>query len=471
MAVSVPNTVLTGTDVISGNYTSDVVSSFDIHKPEHLNVLFEKFGGQGGGMTFFMLLKSLGRSRQVSADEYIRHNKGWSHETVKIASAVVSPGAGATGTYRLDPDSLDSNNSFYPRLYDTVLFANGVTGTIIAIAGAGTANVDLSIAPNDVTKAIPDVAIDDEFAIVSSAFAEGTGQPAGAVTKTDTYVNHTQIIKETMVASGTEMTNQTWTKIKNMEGAPLYNDGLLDAEYRLALKISGALLFQEKTTNTNVIDAGNSKQIHTTEGLLPYMRNNSPQLSVAQGSFTMDHFDVIDRIQDRAFAGKYVMSLLGIARHHEIENTLKDYFDNTEINYAREVVNDQIFGGNKSLAMSVNFKILTKGERTYCFKRFGALNHPKFGGVQGANPTNQNVSLGLFIPMQKQKDAKTGGMRDSVGYVYKGYGNYSRLTEMWSNGSAGPGPKTNDIDNREWYWRSNVGGDWGQAEQMLLLTV
>jgi hypothetical protein len=45
-------------DAIAQIYASDIVSGFDIHKPEKMNVLFARYGDQGA--SYFQLLRSMG---------------------------------------------------------------------------------------------------------------------------------------------------------------------------------------------------------------------------------------------------------------------------------------------------------------------------------------------------------------------------------------------------------------------------
>ncbi|MHA1169433.1 MAG: SU10 major capsid protein [Candidatus Hodarchaeales archaeon] len=461
-------TVFSGTDAVQAIYNNNIVSGFDVHKPENHNKLFERYGGQG--MSFFMLLKSLGMMRSVAQEDYTKFIKGWIHESFKVNADLPSPGAGASGIYDLHPDSVDAANRIYERLYDTVYFQDGTTATITAVIGLGTATPQIELTPNEVTQALPDVFANDEFGIVTNGHSEGSGQPRGRLTKIDTYTNNLQIIKESIEVTGSEMTNMSWLKFGNTDNAPLYTDALTDLEYRMALHMSGALLYQQKTTNV-INDPTTGNPIRTTEGLLPFMRRESPSLSVAPGTFTVNDFDTIDRFMDRAFSGNNVLALIGIERHQEIENVLKDYFQDTNINYTNKVINDVLFKGDESLAAYVNFKTFTKSERHYLLKRFNQLSHPKQGGVDGGAPVNTTVNLGFFIPMNKQRDAKTGEIMDNIGCTYKAFGGYNRKSKMWSTGAAGPDNmiKTSDEDVRRFHLLSHIGGDWATGAQMVLL--
>ena len=55
-------------DAVANIYASDIVSGFDIHKPEKLNVLFSRYGDQGA--SYFQLVRSMGFEKEVSLDTY-----------------------------------------------------------------------------------------------------------------------------------------------------------------------------------------------------------------------------------------------------------------------------------------------------------------------------------------------------------------------------------------------------------------
>jgi hypothetical protein len=67
-----------------------------------------------------------------------------------------------------------------------------------------------------------------------------------------------------------------------------------------------------------------------------------------------------------------------------------------------------LFNANEALGASVNFKYLTKSERTFLFKRMGVLNNPKLYGATGYE--NIGPKLGMFLPINKKKDPVSGNM-------------------------------------------------------------
>lgn len=454
-------------DAIAQIYASDIVSGFDIHKPEFLNSLFSRYGDQGA--SFFQLIRSMGFEKPVAQDTYGHFEENHIHEIIHSREIVAQPAQGDPITFVLDTTDLDANNNYYVRKFDQILFPNEVTGIVTDIDVTDPTAPEVTVEPNETTDTIPALTAGEELVIMSNAFSEGSGQPQGAVSGTWEYSNTAQIIKETIGYTGTEMVNQTWFDVttKGQSIPAYYFKGQIDIDYRMALRIDGALLWGKQTTNTTgVIDDDNENRvIKTTEGLIPYIRRVGNEQTYTAGAFDVDEFDEMDNTLDREFAGNYILGLLGITLHQEIENALKDYFANTNITFARQTTNDVLFNKNESLGASVNFLYLTKSERTFLFKRMGVFNNRKLYGADGYNaPT-----MGVFMPINKRKDPVSGNMVDSIGTRYRALGKYSRRMEVWQVGGAGEGLKVTEFDKRNTYQRCHVGAHFRGGNQMLIM--
>jgi len=465
-------------DAIAEIYASEIVSGFDIHKPEKLNDLFMRYDDQG--LSYFQILRSMGFEKQVALDTYGHFEENRIHDRAKVRAAVSAPAQGADIIFILDTDAMDANNNFYPRLYDTMLFSNGVTGYVQDIDVSTPADPTLTIRLNDENDTFPGLGIGEYIPIISDAFSEGSGQPEGAIRGTWEYDNDAQIIKETIGATGTEMVNQTWFKVTS-DGKSIpayYYLGQVDLDYRMALKIDGALLFQKRTTNvsrtgTEPVDPDTNRVIKTTEGLFPYIERvgNTHQYTI--GSFDIGDFDDANLILDREFAGNHILFMQGIQLMGEVEDVLKLYFADTNIQFARQRSNDALFNKNESLGASVNFKYLTKNERTYLFKRFGNLsNSNTVGGwadVAGEYVGYSQTwpSVGVMLPLNKRKDPKSGKLVESIGCRYRALGRYNRRMEVWNVGGAGEGLKVTEFDKRETYMRSHIGAHFRGGNQMI----
>ena len=452
-------------DAVAALYASDIVSGFDIYKPEKLNVLFSRFGDQGA--SYFQLIRSLGFEKPVALDTYGHYEENRIHEVIHVKANVAQPAKGANIVFVLDTTDLNANNNFYPRVWDQIMFHNEVVGSIAAIDVSTPTAPSITVKLNTVLDRFPALTAGDELIIFTSAFSEGGGQPKGAIRGVWQYTNYAQIIKETIGYTGSEMVNQTWFDVtsKGQSIPAYYFLGQIDIDYRMALKIDGALLWNKWTTNTDLVDADTGRPIKTTEGLIPYTRRVGNEQTYTEGAFDVTEFDTLDLTLDREHAGNYIMGLLGIKLHQDIENALVNYFAYTDINYTRKVVNDVLFAGQESMAASVNFQLLTKSERTFLFKRMGVFNNPKLYGADGYSANK----MGLFMPINKKKDPVSGNMVESLGVRYRGLGKYSRRMEVWQVGGAGEGLKVTEYDKTNTYQRCHIGSHFRGGNQFVLL--
>ena len=231
-----------GPEAIAQIYASDIISGFDLHKPEVMNVLFSRFGDQGA--SYFQLIRSLGFEKPVAADTYEHFEENHIHEVIHVRDAVNAPAAGEPIQFTLGADDLDANNNFYLRENDIIMFPNEVTGQVTDINTDVPAAPVVTVEPSDSADTIPALTEGETLAIITNAFAEGTGQPASAVSGTWKYDNDAQIIKESIGFTGTEMVNQSWVTVtsKGQQLLGYYMKGQIDIDYRVALRIDGALL-------------------------------------------------------------------------------------------------------------------------------------------------------------------------------------------------------------------------------------
>jgi hypothetical protein len=176
--------------VVGGVYASNIISLFDIDKPERMNKLFRKRGDQGAG--YMLLLKSLGFTESTAQDLYTHTEDDWYHQTFTEQIGVGASAPGATQILTLSAADVYTDPTggvhIYPRLWDTVMYPNEVTGQIIAI-NLVLGNWELTISPNVLTDALPAVAATDTMIIISSAFSEGSTQPGGVIDPTYNYNN------------------------------------------------------------------------------------------------------------------------------------------------------------------------------------------------------------------------------------------------------------------------------------------
>ena len=438
-------------------YSQDVISTFDIDKPEVYAKLILARADQG--LTYFHVIKALGFQMPVAQTTFRHYEDDFIHETFHSLNLVGAPGAGNDILITLEPGDLDGSNRFYPRLQDLVLFHNEVTGVITNIDVSTPTAPVLTITPQESTADIGAVAAGEELSIFSAQFDEGSDQPLGAFTGTLKYENNTQIIKEKLTVTGTEMTNQKWfTELSNGKGIQsYYMKGQMDTDYRMALKMDGALLFSHRTTNPNL-----SSQ--STEGLVPYITRVGNTRNYTAGSFSVAKFDEAVKVLDKEYAPSYVCGLNGINLDIDIENALVDYFKDTNIQFAQKGAVDTMFGRNANMEAAVGFKYLIKGGRTFGFKRLQSLSNPKLYGATGYTLPG----LGVLIPMGYKKDKLTNTQMPTFGMRYKKLGKYSRIMEVFNISGAGPFQKVIETDIHNYNMRCDIGFHGMAGNQMIL---
>lgn len=454
---------------IAATYQSNIVSAFDVHKPDKMSKFFNRYGDQGA--SWYVTLMKLGFVKPVAATEYSHYENELKNPTFNARNTVVAPGTGNDLVITLATSNLDSNNNFYPRLQEIVNFKGGKQGMITDIDVSTPSAPVITISPIQAGAlyALPGVQAGEEMSLVSNAYAEGTGQPKGVVPGAVERTNYTQIMKETLVVTGTELTNQTWmdgwVKLDGKimadgqvaSGDTWYNINFGDMEWRMNKQISGALLVGQSGDGT--LKDADLNPIQTTQGIVPTVRALGNTQSYTPGSLSVTDFDAYSRILDREYAGDYVLCCNSKSFQDEMENTLVAYLANTNIVF--EEIGNRFGGDGKSIA--VDFSILKKSGRTFMYRREMAFSDRQTLGIEGSIYDG----AALFLPCQKIKDAKTGEFVDNIGARYKEKNGYSRKMEIWSVNGAGNGPKYTQYDLNNTYMRADIGAHILGANQMI----
>lgn len=449
-----------GPSSVAASYFQNYVSGFDLNLRKILPELYRRYNNQGREFIDMVLAMGNYRMSDVSVIEHFEENLIWEKLQVLSGSAGA---AGAAVNVTLAPSSLDANNRYYARVNDQVLFKDGSKGIIKSIDVTTPTAPVMSIVPLKSANNIPAVSNNETIIIYSNIFSEGSTQPSNAAQGAYLYQNGFQIVKESVGASGSQMTDASWVETVDGKGIKgWFNKAVtFDLDHRMAVRMQGAILEGEEIDNPLAIDTLNDNASlvgQGTEGLFPLMRRVSIPYPYSPGSLTTTDVDAIDKLLNKKYAPAYVAGMLGQDVDIELTDVLKDYFAFTGIDYTTKVANNKFFGGDAdgdALSAIVQFQYFKKsqGGRTYCFKRFGALQDPQTYGATGFDYTGKAV----WIPMDAKVNPKNGKAIPSLGIVFKGMGGYSRKMEMFDIGGAGNGPKQTPVDRRDYYQRSEIG--------------
>jgi len=438
---------------VTAVYSDAYISTFDIHKPEYRNTLFRKYGDQGLG--FYQIMDTLGYIEPVAQTQYSHFEEDWIHVPVHVRANVASPGAGNPVLFTLGTEDLDSNNRFYIQLGDNVMFTNQVTGTVTNVNITTPSAPIITVQPHQSTDNIGALVAGDTVIIYSNDFAEGTGQPSGKVARQIKYSFNTKIVKETNEYTGSEATNQLWfDKTSDGQSIPaIYLKGQLDTDYRMSLRMNGAMLFDRPTTNTTLVASGN----RTTTGLVPWVRGGGNVDTYTSGFYALPDFDIMNNILDQNFAPAELLAMLGFGLHTEWDNLFVNSFTQGAIVYA------MFKEARKAEDLTIGFKSFTKTERTWHIKRMAGFNHPQTYGAPGY----KIPGMGVVMPMDAKKDSVTGNIIPSFGQRYKALGGYNRKMKVWLTGGAKA--STNQVDKDELNMRSEFGTEFIASNRFFLI--
>lgn len=455
-------------NAVASMMTEQLWSVYDYAKPEVAMELFRTHGYQG--LSSLQLLRSMGRERPITQDEWSAYEDDYIVETFHSLGNVGDPGAGVDLTVTLDPADLDADNRFYPRVGYIVTMPNETQGHIYAINTTTPTAPVLTIRPVHATKTLGAVTAGQEISITNGAWGAGTDQPVSAQRGATKRSFVAQIFKESIGAEGTQLVNSTWFS-KYDTGENLigwYSPAYLDAEYRLSLIEDGAYLFGETNTNATLVvpngEEGAGNTIKTTKGLVPHIRDLGNVFPYVPGTLNVEDFDQVDLyLTQQGVDSPFVMMLNGVRLAHEIENVLVDFNKDTGVDFTR--VTESVFKGNDKLAVSVNFQMLTKGNRTFLFKRMDNFSNPKTFGATGYDMDK----YGLVLPLTSMKDPKSGEKLQNLESCYRALGGYSRRYEVFTIGGAGGGGRyVTSVDKTNTFLRGHHGLQAMKVNQMMM---
>lgn len=444
-----------GTYPAAGVLTDQIMSLYDITKPQHYPQLVKRYGNQYEN--FLMFFQNLGRMEATPNDTFYGWEQNWIHDSVKVhtgCSAATNPEDSVT----IEVDPLDYNGAgttIYPRVGDIITLPNEMQVRISAKTYANSVWT-LTLVPRRTDQhGIPAISTGSELAITSGAFGYGTGQPEGVVVGLTQRGFQAQVIKEEFQLEGQEFTRENWIEVPGSGG--YYTTGISDAEYRLGLKWDGAILVGEQDDGLDTVGAGvdgAGNVIKSTRGIIPWIRSLGKTIETNTGYFDMDYLDTSSyHMKQNGATTNIALAIVGDLLNTEIENQITGsggFLDGTNIDYTR--VENEVFKGNRELSVSLNIRYITKGGITWMLHPHTLWSNPKTYAIPGY----KFPYMGILLPWGTVKDAKTGMRTMNIGMKYLAKNGYSRKIEVWPTKGAGGGTYVHSIDRADYHLRSHM---------------
>lgn len=403
------------------------VSTYDLHKPQYADKFVERYGDQD----LVELIGKMGKTVPVSGLEY-KHIEGDRIMPKVIASVV---GSSTQGTFTINPNNSTQNAAWsqaspyvgaaqtsqgMPVVKGNTILIKPASGAVNADtyqwaivwsvnASAGTFvayTVDGSTITTDSTPR--------EIMIFGNAHGEGSGLPASLSSKTTTYTNNLQIIKDSFRISKSEKNVMTWIPFtdENGKSAPMW---YLNEEKNLYRRHMNnrelSLLLGRNISNTVLSDlysGTDNTPIATTNGLIPEVLANgiNNTYSSISGWTVADGYNLVKSL-DKENGSYENLLMVGIDLSIDIDTEMKNTFQNGGVQF-------NAFGGKSEQAVKFGFDSFKLSNYTFHKKVYKAMNDVQTMGAVGYTFPSE----GIVIPMDKQYDYSSKAMADSLRIRY-----------------------------------------------------
>ena len=452
------------------NYVSALTTAaLAMHKRDVDENFVKRYGNQG----ITGLLELVGAKKEATQSTFQHYEEAFIHNTVKVTFGSANPsGAGSLNLTFIAEDSVDqesspaaasisgTNEDMPVRVGDLLMTSQGdilYVHTLTQHASAPTIAV-YNTQGTTWSGSGYDTSSGEYVTIIGNTFAENTDQPSSMLPRIHTYENNVMIIKESFEVSGTEATNVIYFKVDNEKmgsGYLWYLKGEADT-YKRFLDYCELQLIMGKTVDssqTNMTQKG-------TEGLLDFIESRGQSMDLGSSSITMADFDAVVKSLDKYRGAKEMALYAGIDLSLDIDDLLA-----AQGAYAAGGANYGTFNNNKNMALNLGFNSFSRGGYTFHKKTYDLFNHPKLMGASGFN----YPGYGMCIPMDTQRDAKSGAKIPSLRIRYKAANGYSREMEHWLTGSAVLKNKTNSEDNLKSHYRTERGFEGFAPNRFMLI--
>ena len=421
--------------------------------------LVKRYGNQG----ITGLMELLGSKKETTANKFEHYEETFLHNHFTAT-------VGSSGDFTIGnsfDDAGDGSGNTAVRDGDIIMGGSGSLYYVTA-ADAAQPNDDFTI-KNVSDGNLASSAADTSFCVVGNAYAERTDQPGEGITpRVIQYSNSCQIIKESFSVSGSEATNAIYVKVDNQEfgsGYLWYLQGEADTYQRfmdyceLAMIVGQAGDGTLSNADTDTDGSSAITGVKTTEGLLSFIENKGQTMDLGSSAITMADFDAAVKSLDKFRGAKEMALYAGINLSLDIDDLLA-----SQGAYAAGGANYGTFANSKDMALNLGFNSFSRGGYTFHKKTYDLFNRPDLLGGDGFKFNG----FGMCIPMDNQRDARSGESIPSLRMRYKAANGYSREMEHWLTGSAVLQNRTNEKDELRSHYRTERGFEGFAPNRFLL---
>ena len=343
MALSDVNSVTTYQS--QGNYNStwlSITGNAAVIEPQVYQKLFKTAGGKA---YLVEALKLLGNTIDVPDAAITTVERAWPQRPIKLDTAVATGAAGASISVKLHADSCNTTTGtpiwkigdviLVPATYQptAVLSSRGyrihsLTTTTLADDTAlcyPLSNAATYLTASQISTAIP---AGSYLMLAYNAFARGTNQPVGTTDSFTTRTHASFLSKWTVGIEGNVMA-RPYYPVTGLEGSGKFTtEKLAEAEFFLDEVTENAVLFGERTDNTNIVETSQfsgSNSVLSGMGIYQWADLLAQKHSIST-AISFDDFLVIAQLFDsQDIINSTIQWLVGTKFDRDLESAGLDF--------------------------------------------------------------------------------------------------------------------------------------------------
>jgi len=385
---------------------------------------YEKLISIYGDQSLMGMLFELGSEEAISSDQFIWTEKGRLHTSYDDVSRAANIFTKTGHVYRVGEVVACSGNGNFQLGRITAVDDAAGTFTAVAYKAAGWAVGTTAI----------------KTFISHSEFAKNTGGMEGSLETDFTVLNNKTIIfKDNYIASGSDVTQDSWVETDN-GGFVWYLQSELDGRRRFEDRIEmGLILGNSAEAGSDAKSAG----FDGTEGLFDSVRDRG---NIFDGlASTLADWDSILKRFDKQ--GKIAEYMFFVDRDQSL--AIDDLLGTLNAGYSTGI-SYGMFDNSEDMAVNLGFTGFKRGSYNFYKQDWKLLNDPQLlGNVAAAD----GKVRGLLVPYgDKEVYDGTSTMADRItrpylSVKYRVKGSENRRHKTWITGSVGTSTPTDDNDH------------------------
>ena len=352
---------------------------------------------RGAEMNYLRAMGVSDSKRKVDSLTY-----SWLEEenTINTAFKITASAANATVPTDVDvtvaAENHGANGHSYPIVTNTIQFANGVQGLVIAVDRTGAQDV-LTIrggaGQNVVTAAAADVTNSSSVLAFGNAQKEKSDTPEGRYGGYEEYDGRVQVFRQAFEFTDFAQISKAWGKSPDGKTYYITTSEVIRAAENFELDQLTTFLIGKRMDGSLTDADGNP--IYTTQGIIPRIENEGNTFVLDAGGWTLDELTKFINFG----ITKHANSAYTLAGDFSFVNSAtKDFLLDFGQGHETKLELSRI-GMSQEQAIELGLKYVNLNGRMIAFQEWTIFNHPNGLGAQ----PELYAGTGLGLPLGKTK--------------------------------------------------------------------